>query len=164
VLAIEAVPNNDPVNDPEIEDPDTPPSTFKAAPVPCINKLPDSSALPENGNPTPVPDVPLVPLVPFVPLVPLDPEDPDVPLVPLVPLDPEDPDVPLVPLVPLDPEEPDVPLVPLVPLEPLEPLDPLEPLVPDVPGTDSRVTFQLEYVPLPATDSTVTDKAPVPEL
>ena len=149
MLAIEAVPNNDPVNDPEIEDPDTPPSTFKAAPVPCINKLPDSSALPENGNPTPVPDVPLVPLVPFVPLVPLDPEDPD---------------VPLVPLVPLDPEEPDVPLVPLVPLEPLEPLDPLEPLVPDVPGTDSRVTFQLEYVPLPATDSTVTDKAPVPEL
>ena len=149
MLAIEAVPNNDPVNDPEIEDPDTPPSTFKAAPVPCINKLPDSSALPENGNPTPVPDVPLVPLVPFVPLVPLDPEEPD---------------VPLVPLVPLDPEEPDVPLVPLVPLEPLEPLDPLEPLVPDVPGTDSRVTFQLEYVPLPPTANTVTDKAPVPEL
>ena len=149
MLAIEAVPNSDPVNDPEIEDPDTPPSTFKAAPVPCINKLPDSSALPENGNPTPVPDVPLVPLVPFVPLVPLDPEEPDVPLVPLVPLEP------------LDPE---LPFVPLVPLEPLEPLDPLEPLVPDVPGADSKVTFQLEYVPLPATDSTVTDKAPVPEL
>ena len=149
MLAIEAVPSNDPVNDPEIEDPDTPPSTFKAAPVPCINKLPDSSALPENGNPTPVPDVPLVPLVPFVPLVPLDPEEPD---------------VPLVPLVPLDPEEPDVPLVPLVPLEPLEPLDPLEPLVPDVPGADSIVTFQLEYVPLPATDVTVTDIAPVPAL
>ena len=87
MLAIEAVPNNDPVNDPEIEDPDTPPSTFKAAPVPCINKLPDSSALPENGNPTPVPDVPLVPLVPFVP---------EVPEVPFVPDEPDDPLVPSI--------------------------------------------------------------------
>ncbi len=146
---MEAVPNNDPVNDPEIEDPDTPPSTFKAAPVPCINKLPDNSALPENGNPTPVPDVPLVPLVPlvpFVPLVPLDPEEPDVPLVPLVPLEP------LEPLVPLEPELPDVPD------------EPLDPDVPDVPGTDSKLTFQLEYVPLPPTANTFTDKAPVPEL